>query len=188
MVNSVHDGIIRCDWALEHPLLLAYHDEEYGVPIHDDDLLFERLVLEQMQAGLSWLIVLKKRQHLREALDHFQVCKVANYDLLKLESLLSNPFIIRNQKKLTAAIVSAKKIYSWQQQGYSFDQWLRDHGTKRKSLEEWVSLFKQEFPFVGKEIVKEFLLSIGIFTYRHQPKCFLEKRILNFFESNREKS
>ncbi|MCX7835996.1 MAG: DNA-3-methyladenine glycosylase I [bacterium] len=178
------DGIFRCDWAYEHPLLLAYHDEEYGIPIHDDNLLFERLVLEQMQAGLSWLTVLKKRHYLREAMDQFQVSIVAHYDDQKLVQLLSNANLIRNRKKLVSAIEVAKRINQWHLQGYSFDQWLKENGSRITELEEWVTLFKQTFVFVGYEIVKEFLLSIGILEYPHQPKCFLVHRKVNFFERN----
>lgn len=176
------DGKVRCDWVLEHPLLFAYHDDEYGIPIHEDNLLFERLVLEQMQAGLSWLTVLKKRDAFRVAMDNFEVNKVASYDESKLETLLSNSSIIRNRAKLTAAIRVAQKIDMWHLKQFRFDDWLCINGKTGRSLDSWVALFKQEFPFVGREIVNEFLLSIGIFSYVHQSGCYLEHRKVNFFD------
>ncbi len=165
----------RCAWAESHPLYLTYHDDEYGVPLHDDNLLLERLALEQMQAGLSWLIVLKKRDAIRTAFDKFQIPVVANYTESDVDRLCSDAGIIRNRKKIEAIIANANRLLEFQRNGSSFDAWLVNNAARKLDLPNWVKAFKQEFKFVGSEIVNEFLLSIGVFPIKHEPNCWLTK-------------
>lgn len=115
----------RCAWVpLDNPLYLAYHDTEWGVPVHDDRLLFEFLVLEGTQAGLSWLIVLRKRDHYRQVFDGFDIATVASYDAAKVEMLLRDAGIIRNHKKILAAITLARIMLQIQQEVGSLDAFL----------------------------------------------------------------
>lgn len=114
----------RCDWCGNDPLYVKYHDEEWGVPVHDDKIHFEFLVLESAQAGLSWITVLKKRENYRKAYDGFDPIKVAEYDEQKVEDLLSNPGIIRNRKKIEASINNAKCFLEIQKEYGSFDKYI----------------------------------------------------------------
>ena len=119
------DCIKRCGWVnLQNPLYVAYHDQEWGKPNHDDHYLFEMLVLESFQAGLSWECVLNKRDNFRRAFDNFDVQKVANYDEYKITELLTNAGIIRNCLKIKAAIVNAKVFQRIQSEYGTFDQYL----------------------------------------------------------------
>src|SRR5690554_2058453 len=111
----------RCPWCLGNELYIKYHDEEWGVPVHEDVKHFEFLVLESAQAGLNWLTILKKRENFRQAYDGFDVKKVANYDDKKMESLLYNPGIIRNRRKIEASINNAKRFMEVQEEWGSFD-------------------------------------------------------------------
>ncbi|MDK9701231.1 MAG: DNA-3-methyladenine glycosylase I [bacterium] len=164
-----------CQWAQSNPYLRKYHDEEYGVPIHNDNQLFERLVLEQMQAGLSWLIVLKKRDALVQAFHEFEIEKVAKYDDNDIQRLLANEGIIRNRRKIAAAISNAVILADWHRTRNTFDAWLRERSRRNLDLPAWVKEFRAVFAFTGTEIVKEFLYSIGIFSIEHEPQCFLAK-------------
>ena len=110
----------RCAWAGSNPLYLAYHDTEWGVPVHDDRLLFEFLVLEGAQAGLSWITILRKRDAYRVAFDQFDPAKVAAYDDAKIEALLQNPGIVRNRLKLRAAVLNARGVLAIQDEFGSF--------------------------------------------------------------------
>lgn len=114
----------RCDWCGNDELYVKYHDEEWGVPVHDDKIHFEFLVLESAQAGLSWITVLKKRENYRKAYDGFDPIKVAKYDEQKVEDLLSNPGIIRNRKKIEASINNAKCFLEIQKEFGSFDKYI----------------------------------------------------------------
>ena len=114
----------RCEWCLKDELYVKYHDEEWGVPCHDDNLLFEYLFLETFQAGLSWHTILKKRENFRLAFDQFDARKIANYDESKVKSLMSNVGIIRNQAKILAAINNAQKILEVQSIFGSFDSYV----------------------------------------------------------------
>lgn len=154
----------------------AYHDKLYGFPIHDDNELFCRLVLEINQAGLSWETILKKEITFRKAYDNFDVKKVAAYDEGHRERLLSDPGIIRNRLKVNAAIENAKTILQMQQDFGSFEQWLEHYHPKTK--EEWVKLFRKTFKFTGGEIVNEFLMSIGYLPGAHVPSCQVYNEIL----------
>lgn len=154
----------------------AYHDKLYGFPIHDDNELFCRLVLEINQAGLSWETILKKESTFRKAYSNFNIKKVANYTEADRERLLSDPGIIRNRLKVNAAIENAKTILQLQQQFGSFEKWLEHHHPKTK--DEWVKLFKQTFKFTGGEIVNEFLMSIGFLPGAHSTDCKIYSQVV----------
>ncbi|MBN1673593.1 MAG: DNA-3-methyladenine glycosylase I [Kiritimatiellae bacterium] len=114
----------RCEWAGSDPLYVAYHDSEWGVPVHDDRLLFEFLVLEGAQAGLSWLTILKKRENYRRAFDKFDPNKVARFDARRIQALLRNPGIVRNRLKIESAVRNARAFLSVQEQFDSFDRYM----------------------------------------------------------------
>lgn len=154
----------------------AYHDKLYGFPIHDDNELFCRLVLEINQAGLSWETILKKEQTFRKAYHNFNIKKVAAYTEIDRERLLADPGIIRNKLKVNAAIENAKTILLLQKEFGSFEKWLESHHPKTK--EEWVKLFKKTFKFTGGEIVNEFLMSIGYLQGAHAADCKIHKEIV----------
>lgn len=154
----------------------VYHDQEYGFPIDDDNLLFARLVLEINQAGLSWETILKKKDNFFSAFDDFNIDKVARYSEKKKEKLMQDAGIIRNRLKIEAAIFNAKEIKRIQKQTGSFKKWLDLHHPKTK--EEWVKLFKQTFRFTGGEIVNEFLMSAGYLPGAHEANCPVYKKVL----------
>src|SRR5258708_9831676 len=136
-----------------------YHDKEYGFPIHDDNSLFARLILEINQAGLSWETILKKKDNFFKAFDQFDIDKVSRYSEKKIERLLLDAGIIRNRLKIQATIDNAKRIKLIQKEFGSFKNWLDSHHPKTK--DEWTKLFKQTFRFTGGDIVNEFLISSG---------------------------
>ncbi len=153
-----------------------YHDNEYGFPIHDDNLLFARLVLEINQAGLSWETILKKKDNFFKAFDDFNIDKVARYSEKKKEKLMQDAGIIRNRLKIEATIHNAQVIKTIQKENGSFKNWLDQHHPKSK--EEWVKLFKNTFRFTGGEIVNEFLMSTGYLPGSHTPDCPIYKKLL----------
>lgn len=153
-----------------------YHDYHYGFPIHNDDELFGRLIMEINQAGLSWETILKKENSFRKAYDKFSIKKVAGYTEKDRERLLNDAGIIRNRLKVNAAIENAKTILELQKEFGSFEKWLEHHHPKTK--EEWVKLFKKTFRFTGGEIVNEFLMSIGYLKGAHSENCTVHKKIL----------
>lgn len=146
-----------------------YHDNSYGFPIHDDNDLFGRLILEINQAGLSWETILKKEESFKKAYSNFNIEKIAAYTEADRERLLADPGIIRNKLKVNAAIENAKAILVLQKEYGSFEKWLEHHHPKTK--EEWVKLFKKTFRFTGGEIVNEFLMSIGYLPGAHSESC-----------------
>ncbi|TLV02695.1 DNA-3-methyladenine glycosylase I [Dyadobacter luticola] len=154
----------------------AYHDHLYGFPIHDDNELFCRLVLEINQAGLSWETILKKEAGFRAAYDNFDIQKVAAYTEVDFERLMSDPGIIRNRLKINAAIENAKTILALQKEHGSFEKWLEANHPKTKL--EWVKLFKKTFRFTGGEIVNEFLMSIGYLPGAHSEDCEVYHEVL----------
>ena len=154
----------------------AYHDKLYGFPIHNDDELFCRLVLEINQAGLSWETILKKESTFRAAYDNFSINKVANYTEDDRARLLSDAGIIRNRLKVNAAIENAKAILEIQKSHGSFEAWLDQHHPLTK--EEWVKIFKKTFKFTGGEIVNEFLMSIGYLPCPHDEDCPVREQIV----------
>lgn len=153
-----------------------YHDNHYGFPIHDDNELFCRLVLEINQAGLSWETILKKEASFRKAYSNFNIQEVAAYAEHDRERLLADAGIIRNRLKINAAIENAKTIIALQNEFGSFEKWLQHHHPKTK--EEWVKLFKKTFRFTGGEIVNEFLMSIGLLPGAHAENCEVYNKIL----------
>lgn len=146
-----------------------YHDTQYGFPIDNDNLLFERLVLEINQAGLSWLTILKKKQNFQRAFNGFDIDKVAAYGDTERDRLLSDAGIIRNRLKVAAAIENAKRIQRLQASHGSFKDWLNAHHPRDKPA--WVKLFKKTFKFTGGEITGEFLMSTGYLPGAHDEDC-----------------
>ncbi len=154
-----------------------YHDAAYGFNIDDDNELFERLVLEINQAGLSWTTILKKQQNFKKAFHNFDIKKVATYTEKDRERLLNDAGIIRNRLKVNAAIVNAQRLLEIQKEHQSFKNWLLLNHPKPKA--EWVKLFKKTFLFTGGEIVNEFLMSIGLLEGAHIPSCPIYKQLQN---------
>ncbi|HEX8674934.1 MAG TPA: DNA-3-methyladenine glycosylase I [Longimicrobium sp.] len=164
-----------CEAAEGHPFHGPYHDEEYGFPLRGDDELFERLVLEINQAGLSWLTILRKRDAFRHAYDHFDVERVAAYGDAERARLLADAGIVRNRLKVDAAIDNARTILRLRESHGSFAGWLDAHHPLAK--EEWVKLFRKTFRFTGGEIVGEFLMSTGYLPGAHHPGCAVYARV-----------
>jgi DNA-3-methyladenine glycosylase I len=154
----------------------AYHDKLYGFPIHDDNELFGRLILEINQAGLGWETILKKESSFRKAYHNFDIKKVAAYKERDRSRLLADAGIIRNRLKIDAAIDNAKTILALQKEHGSFENWLHHHHPKAK--EEWTKLFKKTFRFTGGEIVNEFLQSTGYLPGAHSADCKIYSKVL----------
>ncbi len=165
-----------CRAAPGHPLHGPYHDGEYGFPADDEAVLFERLVLEINQAGLSWLTVLRKRQAFRAAFAGFAVDRVAAFEADDVARLLGDSGIIRNRLKIAAVIDNARCVQELRRSHGSFADWLRAHHPRDRT--EWVRLFRQTFRFTGGEIVGEFLMSLGYLPGAHVPDCPVYGRIL----------
>ncbi len=167
-----------CDYCNSHPEDIhnwEYHNTQYGFPIHEDNLLFERLILEINQAGLSWITILKKAENFRKAYHDFDIARVAKYGEKDRARLLADPGIIRNRLKINAAIVNAQKIRELQKECGSFEKWLDMHHPLSK--DEWTKLFKKTFVFTGGEIVNEFLMSTGYLAGAHDESCPIFKRV-----------
>ncbi|MBE3605147.1 DNA-3-methyladenine glycosylase I [bacterium] len=165
-----------CKIAPGHPLHGPYHDREYGFPTRDERALFERLVLEINQAGLSWLTILKKRESFRAAFDNFEVDKIARYGERQRARLLADQSIIRNRLKIDAAIENARRVVELRREHGSFAGWLDLHHPMDKP--EWVKLFKRTFLFTGGEITGEFLLSTGYLPGAHEESCPIFRKIV----------
>ncbi len=185
-------NIKRCGWATSDQLYIKYHDEEWGVPVHDDRLLFEFLILEGAQAGLSWITILKKRENYRKAFDNFNAKKIANYDSIKIENLLSNEGIIRNKLKINAAVQNAKAFLAVKKEFGNFDKyiWQFIGGHPKKNLPQSlkvipakspeselmsVDLKKRGFKFVGSTICYAFMQAVGMVN-DHTVDCFRSKK------------
>jgi len=164
-----------CDIAPGHPFHGPYHDREYGFPLTDERALFERLCLEIFQAGLSWLIVLKKRPSMVAAFDGFDVDKVAAYGPSDMERLLADAGIIRNRRKLDAIIENARRLQALRSREGGFAAWIARHHPLPK--DGWVKLFKAHFVFMGGEVVGEFLMSIGYLPGSHRQDCPVRLRL-----------
>jgi DNA-3-methyladenine glycosylase I len=180
----------RCDWATTL-LSIAYHDEEWGVPLHDDTRLFEFLILEGAQAGLSWETILKKRNSYRSAFSHFNPTRVARYDSKKVASLMNNPGIVRNRLKINSAITNAKAFLQVQSEFGTFDKyvWRFVDGIplKRKKHQPVLActdvssalskdLSQRGFKFVGATICYAFMQAVGMVN-DHNPTCFRYREI-----------
>ena len=175
-------SINRCSWAGDDETYIRYHDEEWGVPTHDDHELFEMLVLESFQAGLSWITILKKRENFRKAFDDFDVEKVASYDENKIEELRQNKGIIRHKGKIVSAVNNAGIFIEIQKEFGSFDNYIwgftngeiiKAEFLTESELSKRISkdLKKRGMKFVGPTIIYSYLESIGIID-NHQKNCF----------------
>lgn len=165
-----------CTAAPNHPWHGPYHDTEYGFPVTDDARLFERLVLEINQAGLSWLTVLKKRAAFHAAFEGFEPARVAGYGPEEEARLLGDSGIIRNRLKVKAAIANARTVLELADRHGSFAGWLDCHHPMEKAA--WVRLFRQTFKFTGGEIVGEFLMSTGYLPGAHATWCPTYRTVL----------
>lgn len=153
-----------------------YHDNQYGFPIDSDNELFGRLILEINQAGLSWTTILNKQKHFRKAYSAFDVQQVARYAEEQKQRLLSDAGIVRNRRKVNAAVYNAQQIIRIQKECGSFKSWLDCHHPL--TLEDWVRLFKATFTFTGGEITKEFLTSTGYLQGAHRKNCPVFDKVL----------
>lgn len=188
------DNKKRCEWVpLDNPLYVKYHDEEWGVPIHDDQLLFEFLILEGMQAGLSWLTILRKRENFRTAFDHFNPRKIARYNEKKIEELMQNSGIIRNRRKIEAAVRNAKVFQEVQTEFGSFDTFIWQFVEGKPLINHWKTLKeipaktplsdtiskelkKRGFKFVGSTIIYAHMQATGMVN-DHTVDCFRYKEV-----------
>ena len=170
-----------CGIAPGHPVHGPYHDHEYGFVQRGEAVLFERLVLEINQAGLSWLTILRKRDAFQRAYEGFQVDRIAGYGETERARLLGDATIIRNRLKIDAAIHNAQVIQQLRASHGSFAQWLDEHVSDngyRRDKPAWVKLFKRTFHFTGGEITGEFLMSLGYLPGAHRPDCPVFARTL----------
>jgi DNA-3-methyladenine glycosylase I len=187
----------RCDWAEGDALLLKYHDEEWGAPVHDDNTLFEFLTLEGAQAGLSWLTVLRKRDGYRRCFDSFDPAVVAGYGEQRIEALLDNAAIIRNRLKVRSTVENARRVLEIQDQYGSFDSFLWSYVDHTPLVNRWGSLFevpartelsdriakdlkRRGFRFVGSTIVYSLLQAVGIVN-DHLETCFRYRQIVESY-------
>lgn len=190
-MSKTGQEVVRCQWVGNDQLMIAYHDEEWGVPRHDDGGLFEFLILEGAQAGLSWSTILKKREAYRAAFDNFDVRKVARYKEEKMEKLLANPGIVRNRLKIRSAVQNAKAFLAVQKEFGSFDQYIwqfvggQPLQPKLKNMKEPPArtpesdamskdLAKCGFNFVGSTICYAFMQAVGMVN-DHSISCFRYK-------------
>ena len=164
-----------CDVAPGHPHHGPYHDREYGFPVADECVLLERLSLEIFQAGLSWLIVLKKRAGIHAAFDGFDPDRVAAYGDTERARLLADAGIIRNRRKVDAIIENARRLRGLRAGHGDFASWIAAHHPRPKAA--WVTLFREHFVFTGGEVVGEFLMSIGTLPGAHREDCPVYRRI-----------
>jgi DNA-3-methyladenine glycosylase I len=183
----------RCEWANHSELMKEYHDKEWGVPQHDDRILFEFLILEGMQAGLSWDTILKKRDNFRDAFDDFDYIKIANYTEEKVEDLLQNKGIIRNRLKILSVITNAKVFLEIQKEYGTFDKYIWKFINYNPIINSWSSLTelpsnmeisetiskdlkRRGFKFVGTTIVYAFMQAVGLVN-DHTTYCFRYEEI-----------
>jgi len=185
------DGLYRCPWAGPDPLYVAYHDEEWGIPEFDDRGLYEKLVLDGFQAGLSWITILRKRENFRRAFDRFEPDKIARYDKRKIEALMRDSGIVRNRMKIEGAVLSARAYLAVMENGPGFSRLLWDFLDGRPRVNNYRSvsqvpgeteisrkmskeLVRRGFKFCGPTIVYAFMQAVGMVNdhlvtcYRHQ--------------------
>ena len=185
---------IRCDWTNNNPYNNAYHDTEWGVALHDDRKLFEFLLLDAFQAGLSWLTILKKRENFSKAFDNFDARKIATYDETKINELLNNAGIIRNKLKINAAIINAKAFLAIQKEFGTFDKYIWQFVNYKPIINSWRNwkeiptstkesdsmskdLKKRGFKFVGTTICYAFMQAAGMVN-DHTINCFRYKEVM----------
>lgn len=185
--------IRRCDWAGSDPLNISYHDNEWGVPVYDDRKLFEFLILEGMQAGLSWLTILKKRENFRKAFDNFDPVKISRYDQTKQEKLLQNERIIRNRLKINAVVKNATAFLKIQEEYGSFSKYIWEFTGGKPLTNRWqnvndiparttesdkmsTDLKKRGFTFVGSTICYAFMQAVGMVN-DHITDCYRYSRL-----------
>ena len=183
----------RCDWSTKDPLYIAYHDNEWGVPLHDEQQLFEFLILETFQAGLSWITVLRKRENFRKAFDQFDYKKVALYDEVKIQELLQDKGIIRNKLKVRSAVSNAQAFMEIQKEFGSFDKYIwgfvgaKPIQNNRKTMSELPAtteisdklskdLKKRDFKFVGSTVIYAHMQATGMVN-DHVVDCFRHKEV-----------
>ena len=184
----------KCGWCLGDPLYEAYHDSEWGVPVYDDATIFEFLILETFQAGLSWITILRKRENFREALDDFDYKKIANYDAKKLASLLENPGIIRNKLKVNATVTNAQAFIKIQEEFGSFSEYIWSF-VNHEPIQNAVKIYKEApattaisdalskdlkkrgFKFTGSTVVDAHMQATGMVN-DHVVDCFRYKEVL----------
>ena len=169
-------GYINSLKADEYNVHREYHDTQYGFPINSDNELFERLILEINQAGLSWTTILKKQESFRKAYNNFDIKKVASYKEKEFNRLMNDAGVIRNRLKINAAIENAKAILAIQKEHGSFKNWIDKQYPLTKA--EWVKVFKKTFRFTGGEIVNEFLQSTGYLPGAHDESCVIYKKTI----------
>ena len=187
------DSRTRCTWCADHPLYVAYHDEEWGVPIHDDRALFEALILDGAQAGLSWLTILKKREGYRKAFVDFDVEKVALFDETDYERLLADASIVRNRAKIRSAIGNAQAMLAVKEERASFSEYLWDFVGGETKVNSWKQLSdlpaktkeseamskdlkKRGFRFVGPTICYAMMQAVGMVN-DHVVDCFRYREV-----------
>ncbi|RLC50171.1 MAG: DNA-3-methyladenine glycosylase I [Candidatus Cloacimonadota bacterium] len=183
----------RCEWVGKNPLMIKYHDEEWGVPLHDDTKLFEFLLLDTFQAGLSWQIILNKREAFRKAFDNFDAEKIAKYDTAKINELIQNKSIIRNRRKIEAAVNNARKFLQIKTEFGSFDKYIWQFTKGKVIKNHWQTeseipssspeseamsndLKKRGFKFVGSTICYAFMQAAGMIN-DHLVSCFRYKEL-----------
>ena len=181
-------NLVRCEWANSNDLFIPYHDLEWGVPVHDDRLLFEMLNLEGAQAGLSWLTILRKRANYLQAFDNFNAQKIIQYDEKKKAELLKNEGIVRNRLKINAVIENAKAYVTVKKEFGSFDKYIwqfvnnrqiwdakKEHAVAKSEVMS-KDLKKRGFRFVGPTICYAFMQAVGMIN-DHSPECFCRGKI-----------
>jgi len=183
----------RCAWPGDDPLYCAYHDEEWGVPLHDDRSLFEFLILEGAQAGLSWITILRKRENYRAAFDNFDAARIARYGMDKIESLLQDAGIVRNRLKVEAAVNNAQKFLNVQEEFGSFDAFIWQFTGNKPRQNKWRNLAeipastvesdamsrelkRRGFKFVGSTICYAHMQATGMVN-DHVVECFRHKEV-----------
>ena len=188
------DNKIRCQWCVGNAVYEKYHDEEWGVAVYDDQRLFELLILETFQAGLSWIIILNKREHFREGFDHFDYRKIAQYEEIKIQELMQNPGIVRHQLKIRSTVSNAAAFMKVQEEFGSFSNyiWRYTNGipivNHPKSVKDIAStstlsdsiskdLKKRDFKFVGSTVVYAFMQAVGI-VEEHVENCWKRRNNL----------
>ncbi len=187
---------IRCGWAGSDPLYIAYHDKEWGVPVYDDRILFEFLILEGMQAGLSWITILRKRENYRQALDNFDAAKIARYKSARKEKLINNAGIIRNRLKIEAIVANAKAYLEVKKEFGSFAKYIWAFVDNRPIINKFKimsavpaeseiartmskDLKKRGFKFVGPTICYAFMQAVGMVN-DHTVDCFRYKEVQKY--------